>query len=92
MLASVQINPNLPRCKPQTPNILITPEGNVKLVDFGLGNRFGLQRLKTICGWFTMHVLLMIATFKNHANIHQRFYALLFSRDNKRSEILWARD
>ncbi|CAM0137048.1 unnamed protein product [Umbelopsis sp. WA50703] len=34
----------------KTPNILITPEGNVKLVDFGLGNRFGLQRLKTICG------------------------------------------
>ncbi|ORY91075.1 kinase-like domain-containing protein [Syncephalastrum racemosum] len=34
----------------KTPNILITPEGVVKLADFGLGNRYGLQRLKTICG------------------------------------------
>lgn len=34
----------------QTPNILITPDGHVKLADFGLGNRYGLQRLRTICG------------------------------------------
>ncbi|KAI9279279.1 kinase-like domain-containing protein [Sporodiniella umbellata] len=34
----------------KTPNILITPEGKVKLADFGLGNRYGLQRLRTICG------------------------------------------
>ncbi|KAI7884835.1 kinase-like protein [Lichtheimia hyalospora FSU 10163] len=34
----------------KTPNVLITPDGVVKLADFGLGNRFGLQRLKTICG------------------------------------------
>ncbi|KAI8377425.1 kinase-like domain-containing protein [Radiomyces spectabilis] len=34
----------------KTPNILITPDGVVKLADFGLGNRFGLQRLRTICG------------------------------------------
>ncbi|KAI8874936.1 kinase-like protein [Backusella circina FSU 941] len=34
----------------KTPNILVTPEGNLKLADFGLGNRFGLQRLGTICG------------------------------------------
>ncbi|KAI9332406.1 kinase-like domain-containing protein [Pilaira anomala] len=34
----------------KTPNILITPDGKVKLADFGLGNRFGLQRLRTICG------------------------------------------
>ncbi|KAI9498735.1 kinase-like domain-containing protein [Zychaea mexicana] len=34
----------------KTPNILVTPDGVVKLADFGLGNRFGLQRLKTICG------------------------------------------
>ncbi|KAI8094090.1 kinase-like domain-containing protein [Thamnidium elegans] len=34
----------------KTPNILITPDGQVKLADFGLGNRFGLQRLRTICG------------------------------------------
>ncbi|KAI8992087.1 kinase-like domain-containing protein [Mycotypha africana] len=34
----------------KTPNILITPDGSVKLADFGLGNRYGLQRLRTICG------------------------------------------
>ncbi|KAG1472042.1 hypothetical protein G6F56_001774 [Rhizopus delemar] len=34
----------------KTPNILVTPEGQVKLADFGLGNRYGLQRLRTICG------------------------------------------
>ncbi|KAI7896845.1 kinase-like domain-containing protein [Mucor mucedo] len=34
----------------KTPNILITPDGQVKLADFGLGNRYGLQRLRTICG------------------------------------------
>jgi serine/threonine protein kinase len=34
----------------KTPNILITPDGHVKLADFGLGNRYGLQRLRTICG------------------------------------------
>ncbi|KAK4512720.1 HOG (high osmolarity glycerol) pathway protein [Mucor velutinosus] len=34
----------------KTPNILITPDGDVKLADFGLGNRYGLQRLRTICG------------------------------------------
>ncbi|KAI8064575.1 kinase-like domain-containing protein [Gongronella butleri] len=40
----------------KTPNIMIAdptpecPQPVLKLVDFGLGNRFGLQRLKTICG------------------------------------------
>ncbi|KAI7861812.1 kinase-like domain-containing protein, partial [Spinellus fusiger] len=34
----------------KAPNILLTPQGDVRLADFGLGNRFGLQRLKTICG------------------------------------------
>ncbi|KAG2181461.1 hypothetical protein INT44_008274, partial [Umbelopsis vinacea] len=34
----------------KTPNVLLRPDGVVKLADFGLGNRFGLQRLKTICG------------------------------------------
>ncbi|OAD66846.1 hypothetical protein PHYBLDRAFT_6352, partial [Phycomyces blakesleeanus NRRL 1555(-)] len=34
----------------KTPNVLVAPDGIVKLADFGLGNRFGLQRLRTICG------------------------------------------
>ncbi|KAI8990121.1 kinase-like domain-containing protein [Pilobolus umbonatus] len=34
----------------KTPNILISLDGQVKLADFGLGNYYGLQRLKTICG------------------------------------------
>ncbi|ORE21622.1 kinase-like protein [Rhizopus microsporus] len=34
----------------KAPNILLTPEHQVKLADFGLGNRFGLHRLNTICG------------------------------------------
>ncbi|KAI7903878.1 kinase-like domain-containing protein [Cokeromyces recurvatus] len=34
----------------KTPNVLITLDKNVKLADFGLGNQYGLQRLRTICG------------------------------------------
>ncbi|KAI7878810.1 kinase-like protein [Lichtheimia hyalospora FSU 10163] len=34
----------------KAPNVLLMPDGQVRLADFGLGNRFGLQRLKTICG------------------------------------------
>ncbi|KAI8988051.1 kinase-like domain-containing protein, partial [Mycotypha africana] len=36
----------------KTPNILLTGENlnQVKIADFGLGNRYGLQRLKTVCG------------------------------------------
>ncbi|CAO3647189.1 unnamed protein product [Mucor hiemalis] len=34
----------------KTPNILLTPDHKVKIADFGLGNRFGLQRLRTVCG------------------------------------------
>ncbi|KAG1464685.1 hypothetical protein G6F56_005030 [Rhizopus delemar] len=34
----------------KTPNILVTPQGTLKLADFGLGNRYGLERLRTICG------------------------------------------
>ncbi|KAI9300487.1 hypothetical protein BJ944DRAFT_209082 [Cunninghamella echinulata] len=34
----------------KTPNILISNKGQLKVADFGLGNRFGLQRLRTICG------------------------------------------
>jgi hypothetical protein len=29
---------------------LLTADHQVKIADFGLGNRFGLQRLKTVCG------------------------------------------
>ncbi|KAI8993728.1 kinase-like domain-containing protein [Pilobolus umbonatus] len=34
----------------KTPNILLTKDLKVKIADFGLGNRFGRRRLKTICG------------------------------------------
>ncbi|KAI8084972.1 kinase-like domain-containing protein [Halteromyces radiatus] len=34
----------------KAPNILLTRNNQVHLVDFGLSNRFGLQRLRTICG------------------------------------------
>ncbi|KAI9478034.1 MAG: kinase-like domain-containing protein [Benjaminiella poitrasii] len=35
----------------KTPNILLTSTTKqVKIADFGLGNRYGLQRLKTVCG------------------------------------------
>ncbi|KAI9260156.1 kinase-like domain-containing protein [Sporodiniella umbellata] len=34
----------------KAPNVLLTPDNQVKLADFGLGNRFGLHRLNTICG------------------------------------------
>ncbi|KAI8879299.1 kinase-like protein [Backusella circina FSU 941] len=34
----------------KTPNILLTKDLKVKVADFGLGNRFGRRRLKTICG------------------------------------------
>lgn len=33
--------------------MLLTSDNKVKLADFGLGNRFGLHRLNTICG--TLH-------------------------------------
>ncbi|KAG2224891.1 hypothetical protein INT45_010840 [Circinella minor] len=34
----------------KTPNILLMQDGQIRLADFGLGNRFGHQRLKTLCG------------------------------------------
>ncbi|CAO3589429.1 unnamed protein product [Absidia cylindrospora] len=34
----------------KAPNILLTNNNRVHLVDFGLSNRFGHQRLRTICG------------------------------------------
>ncbi|CAO3675869.1 unnamed protein product [Rhizopus stolonifer] len=34
----------------KAPNVLLTSDNKVKLADFGLGNRFGLHRLNTICG------------------------------------------
>ncbi|KAI9260563.1 kinase-like domain-containing protein [Phascolomyces articulosus] len=34
----------------KTPNILLMKDGQIRLADFGLGNRFGHQRLKTLCG------------------------------------------
>ncbi|KAI8047808.1 kinase-like domain-containing protein, partial [Gilbertella persicaria] len=34
----------------KTPNILLTKDLQVKIADFGLGNRYGRRRLKTICG------------------------------------------
>ncbi|CAO3596390.1 unnamed protein product [Absidia cylindrospora] len=34
----------------KAPNVLLKTNGQVKLADFGLGNRFGLQRLRTMCG------------------------------------------
>lgn len=34
--------------------MLLRPDGVVKLADFGLGNRYGLQRLKTICGAYNV--------------------------------------
>jgi serine/threonine protein kinase len=41
----------------QAPNILLTKDFKVKIADFGLGNRFGRRRLKTICGKF--HLLFV---------------------------------
>lgn len=70
----------------KTPNVLITPDGVVKLADFGLGNRFGLQRLKTICGKvptfyhaYTWYLLLL----------HFRIHALLQSRNYHWTKVLW---
>ncbi|KAF1804773.1 kinase-like domain-containing protein [Mucor lusitanicus] len=34
----------------KAPNILLTRDLQVKIADFGLGNRYGRRRLKTICG------------------------------------------
>ncbi|OBZ90758.1 Serine/threonine-protein kinase MARK2 [Choanephora cucurbitarum] len=34
----------------KTPNILLTKDLQVKIADFGLGNRYGRRRLRTICG------------------------------------------
>ncbi|KAI7881153.1 kinase-like protein [Lichtheimia hyalospora FSU 10163] len=35
----------------KTPNVLLMPGGEIRLADFGLGNRYGPhQRLKTLCG------------------------------------------
>ncbi|GAN06059.1 conserved hypothetical protein [Mucor ambiguus] len=34
----------------KAPNILLTRDFQVKIADFGLGNRYGRRRLKTICG------------------------------------------
>ncbi|KAI8338901.1 kinase-like domain-containing protein, partial [Chlamydoabsidia padenii] len=34
----------------KAPNIILTKDNQVHLVDFGLSNRFGHQRLRTICG------------------------------------------
>ncbi|CEP19389.1 hypothetical protein [Parasitella parasitica] len=34
----------------KAPNILLTKDFQVKIADFGLGNRYGRRRLKTICG------------------------------------------
>ncbi|KAI9321619.1 kinase-like domain-containing protein [Dichotomocladium elegans] len=35
----------------KTPNVLLMPNGEIRLADFGLGNRFSPhQRLKTLCG------------------------------------------
>ncbi|CEG65727.1 hypothetical protein RMATCC62417_02450 [Rhizopus microsporus] len=34
----------------KAPNILLTHDMKVKIADFGLGNKFGRRRLKTICG------------------------------------------
>lgn len=47
----------------KTPNVLITPDGVVKLADFGLGNRFGLQRLKTICGKVPLDIMHTHGTY-----------------------------
>ncbi|KAI8074035.1 kinase-like domain-containing protein [Gongronella butleri] len=34
----------------KAPNILLTKDKQVRLIDFGLSNRFGLERLQTSCG------------------------------------------
>ncbi|KAI7872499.1 kinase-like domain-containing protein [Spinellus fusiger] len=50
----------------KTPNILVTPTGRIKLADFGLGNKFGRQRLKTICGSMLYYSPEIISGQKYH--------------------------
>ncbi|OZJ04651.1 hypothetical protein BZG36_02894 [Bifiguratus adelaidae] len=52
----------------KTPNILIGRDGQVKIADFGLGNRFGINRLRTICGSMLYYSPEIISGYKYYGS------------------------